>query len=74
MRQRAVILKRVPFSSEAKLMATFMALSDGRVRTLCTGAPDVIIPRCTNYLGLDGKVRLAPTNTCSRSKTERHTY
>lgn len=58
-RQRAEVVKRLPFSSEAKLAATFVASTHGNVRALCTGAPDVIVPRCTFFLRTDGTVRLA---------------
>lgn len=47
-------------------MATTVALTDGRARTLCTGAPDVIILRCTHSLGVDGKVRRTPIGSPDR--------
>lgn len=68
MRQRAEVLRRVPFSSEAKLMATTVASSEGTARVLCTGAPDVVLPRCTRALAHDGKVTaLSDSKSCAHT-------
>ena len=55
-RQSAAVLKRVPFSSSTKYMATIVAAPNGRARVLCTGAAEVVIKLCTRTLNDDGKV------------------
>jgi P-type Ca2+ transporter type 2C len=52
----------VPFSSERKLMSTIHREAEGEARLVVftKGAPDVLLPRCTDELVGDGKRPLTP--------------
>ena len=53
---RPRVLHRVPFDS-ARRYSSGCVEDGGGIRTLIRGAPEVILPKATRYLGADGRVR-----------------
>ncbi|HZS04763.1 MAG TPA: cation-translocating P-type ATPase [Blastocatellia bacterium] len=43
-----------PFDSDRKRMTVIRRLSDGRLRAMVKGAPDILLGRCTHILGAEG--------------------
>ena len=47
-------LEEVPFSSETKMMEVRCVLSPGKEGRYLKGAVEVVMPRCSHYMNLDG--------------------
>ena len=55
MKEQSPRIGEAPFDSMRKMMSTVHSLGDGFVQ-YTKGAPDVVLSRCTKYLGEDGKI------------------
>ncbi|MBR6748485.1 MAG: calcium-translocating P-type ATPase, PMCA-type [Clostridia bacterium] len=66
------VLERVPFDSIRKFSAVRLRESDGSVRTLTKGAPEILLPRCRWYLDEEGTKRPLSHQTV-RACLARHT-
>lgn len=55
-RNRDKIKKIFPFSSQEKKMATIYEDDKGKLLCFVKGAPDFLLPSCTQYVNNDGKV------------------
>lgn len=67
------ILHRVPFASERRYSSGCVESSFG-VRTLIRGAPEVILPHATAYLGTDGRVRRMTPAVAAHLRAEWQRY
>jgi Ca2+-transporting ATPase len=47
-------LEEVPFSSETKMMEVRCSLSPGKEARFLKGATEVLLPRCSHYMNMDG--------------------
>ncbi|MCI8537269.1 MAG: calcium-translocating P-type ATPase, PMCA-type [Oscillospiraceae bacterium] len=53
----------VPFDSERKLMSTLHPMPSGGYRLMVKGAPDILLKKCTKYLGSSNEpITLSPTS------------
>lgn len=46
---------QIPFSSERKRATNVITLNNGMIRVFCKGAPEIVLAKCTNWVGQDGQ-------------------
>ena len=45
---------QIPFSSERKRATNVITLNNGMIRVFCKGAPEIVLGKCTNWIGQGG--------------------
>ena len=46
---------QIPFSSERKRATNVITLNNGMIRVFCKGAPEIVLGKCTNWVGKGGQ-------------------
>ena len=48
-------MAQIPFSSERKRATNVITLNNGMIRVFCKGAPEIVLSKCTNWVGQGGE-------------------
>ena len=57
---------QIPFSSERKRATNVITLNNGKIRVFCKGAPEIVLGKCTNWVGQGGQT--LPLQESDRSR------
>ena len=57
---------QIPFSSERKRATNVITLNNGMIRVFCKGAPEIVLGKCTNWVGQGGQT--LPLQESDRSR------